>query len=105
MKKDKFNKKVICQVWVGDNDKKQQCPNTFELSTSTTNLASNLRADHRLDKNGPLLPLSGIKEITQLLTVQLDSSQSTLPELFSRRMPLPEKKTKKNYLLNLSLDN
>ncbi|CAG8757804.1 91_t:CDS:1, partial [Dentiscutata heterogama] len=61
----------------------QQCPSTFELSTSTTNLASHLRADHRLDKNGPLLPLSGIKEITQPLTVQLDSSQSTLPELFS----------------------
>ncbi|CAG8649573.1 532_t:CDS:2 [Cetraspora pellucida] len=70
----------------------QQCPSTFELSTSTTNLASHLRADHRLDKNGPLLPLSGIKKITQLLTVQLDSSQSTLPELFSHRIPLPKKK-------------
>ncbi|CAG8757144.1 2936_t:CDS:2, partial [Gigaspora rosea] len=39
--------------------------------------------DHRLDKNGPLLPLSGVKEITQPPTVQLDSSQSTLPELFN----------------------
>ncbi|CAG8549124.1 23983_t:CDS:2, partial [Gigaspora rosea] len=57
-------------------------PNTFELSTSTTNLASYLRANHRLDKNGSLLSLSGVKEITQPLTVQLDSSQSTLPGLF-----------------------
>ncbi|CAG8807753.1 9879_t:CDS:1, partial [Gigaspora rosea] len=44
-----------------------------------------------LDKNGPLLPLNSVKEITQPLTVQLNLSQSTLPELFSCRMPLLEK--------------
>ncbi|CAG8550326.1 24510_t:CDS:2 [Dentiscutata erythropus] len=69
MKKDKLNKKIRCQVWVGDSDKKQQCLNPFELKTSTTNLVSHLQADHRLDKNRPLLPLSSVKEITQQLTV------------------------------------
>ncbi|CAG8827842.1 6031_t:CDS:1, partial [Gigaspora rosea] len=64
MKKDKINKQVKCLVWIGDDDKKTQYQNTFELTTSTTNLAAHLRAYHRLDKNGPLLPLSGIQGTT-----------------------------------------
>ncbi|CAG8589283.1 12917_t:CDS:2, partial [Gigaspora rosea] len=68
---------------IGDNDKKTQCQNTFELTTSTTNLAAHLRADHRLDKNGPLLPLSSIQGTTQSQPTQSDPSQHTLPKLFS----------------------
>ena len=37
----------------------------FELKTSTTNLASHLRVEHRLDKSGLLLPLSGKQETSK----------------------------------------
>ncbi|CAG8786392.1 19089_t:CDS:2, partial [Gigaspora rosea] len=44
MTKDKIDKKIKCREW---------------LKTSTTNLATHLHVEHRLDKNGPLLSLSG----------------------------------------------
>ncbi|CAG8614607.1 1157_t:CDS:2, partial [Dentiscutata heterogama] len=39
------------------NDNLEQCTSTFEITTSTTNLASYLRTIHRLSKTSPLLPL------------------------------------------------
>ncbi|CAG8597205.1 26147_t:CDS:2, partial [Gigaspora rosea] len=53
---------------IGSDDNLNQCTHTFEITTSTTNLADHLRTVHRLNKTGPLLPLSGEKELQQDLT-------------------------------------
>ncbi|CAG8829311.1 24149_t:CDS:2, partial [Gigaspora rosea] len=60
---------------------KSWCPATFELTTSTTNLAGHLRTEHRLNQTGLLSPLNSKRETTQLQPVKLDSSQPTLLEL------------------------
>ncbi|CAG8715332.1 221_t:CDS:2, partial [Cetraspora pellucida] len=80
--------------WVSDDNLKQ-CTSTFEIATSTTNLASHLRTVHRLSKTGPSLPLSGEKETAQLQPVRLDPSQSTLLELVNHQIPLSNKKQNK----------
>ncbi|CAG8633699.1 6280_t:CDS:2, partial [Gigaspora rosea] len=66
----------------------RQCSSIFELTTSTTNLAAHLRTEHRLDKNGPLFPLSSVQETTQPQPIQSDLSQYTLPELLTQNLLL-----------------
>ncbi|CAG8446462.1 16972_t:CDS:2 [Cetraspora pellucida] len=90
----------------------QQCPSVFELKTSTTNLAAHLQTEHRLDKNRPLLSLSGVQETIQPQPIQSDLLQYTLPELFTikklqkdlaknnERSIRNNAKTLKNLLLN-----
>ncbi|CAG8714721.1 13881_t:CDS:2, partial [Racocetra fulgida] len=95
MKKDKPAKIIYCRAWVGDDNLKQ-CTSTFEIATSTTNLASHLRTVHRLSKTGPLLPLSGEKETVQLQPVRLDLSQSTLLELVNHLAKDKERDVRNN---------
>jgi len=66
MRKDKPAKIIYCRAWIGGDDNLEQCTSTFEITTSTTNLASHLRTVHRLSKTGPLLPLSSEKKVAQL---------------------------------------
>ncbi|CAG8640110.1 10326_t:CDS:2, partial [Dentiscutata heterogama] len=68
-------------TWINDDDNLKQCISTFEITTSTTNLASYLQTIYRLSKTSPLLPLSSKKETAQLRPVKLDPTQSTLLEL------------------------
>ncbi|CAG8640402.1 14156_t:CDS:2, partial [Gigaspora rosea] len=81
MKKDKHAKMINCRTWIGGNDNLNQCTHSFEITTSTTNLAGHLRTVHRLNKTGPLLSLSGEKEVAQLQPIRFDLSQSTLVEV------------------------
>jgi len=94
MLKDKVAKKIKCRAWIGDNNNLQQCPATFELTTSTTNLAGHLRTEHRLNQTGSLLPLNGKRETKRLQPVKLDLSQPTLLELVTRKVPLSKKNRK-----------
>ena len=92
MLKDKVAKKIKCRAWIGDDNNLQQCPATFELTTSTTNLAGHLRTEHRLNQTGSLLLLNSKRETTRLQPVKLDLSQPTLLELVTRKVPLSKKK-------------
>ncbi|CAG8647400.1 4889_t:CDS:2, partial [Scutellospora calospora] len=60
--------------------KSWQCMHLFELQTSTTNLASHLRVEYRLDKSRSLLSLSSKQETSKLQPIRLDLSQPTLLE-------------------------
>ncbi|CAG8675085.1 4600_t:CDS:2, partial [Ambispora gerdemannii] len=104
MKKDKINKKVKCLIWSDINGDLKQCTRLFELKTSTTNLATHLRVEHRFDKNGSLLPLNSKQDQTVLshsvqhatLSTQsqalINSSQPTLQEFAKYKAPLSNKK-------------
>ncbi|CAG8445816.1 1361_t:CDS:2 [Cetraspora pellucida] len=52
MLKDKVAKKIKYYAWIGDDNNLQQCLATFELTTSTTNLAAikKLQSDLTKDK-------------------------------------------------------
>ncbi|CAG8553204.1 9747_t:CDS:2 [Ambispora gerdemannii] len=114
MKKDKLNKKIKCLVWSNINDVLKQYTRFFELKTSTTNLAAHLRAEHRFDKNGSLLPLSGATssmrvQLDTILSIQsqpaqLDPSQLTLQEVIKHKVPLSNEKqdqiTSRTWIVN-----
>ncbi|CAG8689920.1 3140_t:CDS:2, partial [Gigaspora rosea] len=87
---NKYAKIINCRAWINSNDNLNQCTHTFEIATSTTNLAGHLRTVHRLNQTGPLLPLSSEKEAVQLQPVRLDLSQPTLVELVNRIQELVE---------------
>jgi hypothetical protein len=90
MKKDLEIQRIKCSIFINTDEGMKQCSRTFNLNTSTTNLATHLRVDHRLNKNGNLLPLSGSYE--QPFQMQSNLSQAIL-QSNNREELLSTKKT------------